>query len=201
MNCRSLWNNNGKQAMQIKFKCRCGARLRCDSRGIGRVLECPGCSAKVEVPVPSLPEVQRVLKEVPHAYPSKSTSHYLDLARQIHAHTTFNVQICKVTGYPTLAFDCVDQAKRMLRNIAVFLNDADRESIPQASPASGIVNVLASFAAGQDFGGTGTSAARSRQYQRWQNSQGNNRPSHDVDEDPFRGQVFAAIAAVESLLT
>lgn len=187
--------------MQVKFKCKCGARLRCLTSGIGQTLPCPGCSAKVAVPAPGESEVQRVLKKLPHAYPCKSSSDYLLLTQQIQANTAFNVKICDVTGHASLAFLCVDQAKRMLRNIAVFLEDADREPVAQASPATPIVMRLASLAAGQDFGGTGSADAAARQYRSWLDKQSDNQSDRNEVEHPLRGQVFSTIAALESLLT
>lgn len=88
----------------------------------------------------------------------------------------------------------------MLRNIAAFLEDADRESIPPASPATPIVMALASIAAGQNFGGISSTDATARQHKSWLDKQSDNQSDRNEVEHPLRGQVFATIAALQSLL-
>lgn len=186
--------------MRIKFKCKCGAKLRCSFHGIGSVLVCPECSGEVKVPTPGFAEVQRVLKAVPHAFPNKSAFEYLDLMQEIHAIAEYNVRVCRITKQPALAEHCVDQARRILRNIAVFLNDVEHDSARQQFCSKQIVNGLAMLAAGQRFGGEGTIDAALRRNQRWMNKQEKTESSEAQSESTLRERVFATVAAVESFL-
>jgi hypothetical protein len=188
--------------MHIRFTCKCGARLRCSVRGIGQVLPCPGCLTKVPVPAPESKEVRRALKEVPHVLPGKSGTEYLGLAKQIFLDAVFNVDLCKVTRHPDIANESVGQAKRTLRNIAVFIDDSVPVQMPQTATAEiAIVNALASVAAGHNFAGFGTARDRARDHKIWQEMLIPNENSKDLHgkQDSLRSQILAVLSAVESL--
>jgi hypothetical protein len=188
--------------MQIRFKCKCGARLRCSVRSIGQVLPCPGCTAKVSVPAPEPKEVRRVLKEVPQVLPGKSGSEYLGLAKQILSDAVFNVDFCKVTRHPDIANESIGHAKRILRNIAVFIDDSAPVQLPQnATAATAVANALASVAAGHNFAGFGTASERARDHKIWQEMAIQNESPEGIfgRQDSLREQILAILSAVDSL--
>jgi hypothetical protein len=187
--------------MQVRFKCECGARLRCSLRGIGRNLRCPGCSAVVPVPSPEPAEVQRALKEIPFALPGKSSSEYLSLAHRIYNNTKFNVDVCKMTRHRDLAFESIEQAKRTLHNIGVFIEDSDRNSVSSNDPAAtSIADALSSVAAGHNFAGIGPAAERARDHKIWQGIQDTSPTDLTRTQHPLRGQILEVLAAVKSLI-
>ena len=154
--------------MRIRFKCKCGKKLECSIHLVRQQAECPVCRLRFKVPSPPREVVQRLMKQLPYALPGCSFSVYEALITQIGNSTRSNVNLCKQLSIQDLAYDCVDDAIQILRNVESFLqhsNDglnAGDGALPEIAVAP-----LCSMAAGASFGGIGDRRSKIRTYKKW----------------------------------
>ena len=183
--------------MRLQFKCKCGTKLNCSFRGIGRILPCPVCLSEIKVPTPSRTVVQQSMKPLPHAMPDCSSIEYAALVVQIEDSARFNFRLCELTSQQELAYSCVDDAIRILRNVVTFLHHqtADPDSIACIGGNSSF-SPLSSTAAGTNFAGIGTRKSKVRQNKQWEqqkNDSAKSTPRHPLAEK--------IIASIQSLRT
>lgn len=129
------------------------------------------------------------MKAVPTAFPNCSFTDYDRLVSAIVKVVRENAALCELTSHPDLAQVCFADAVRILRNVAVFVQD-QHEASSTESQEKEIVRALASIAAGSTFCGVGDRATKLRQYKRWLAGLTDKTP---LDRHPLVHQVFEII--------
>ena len=182
--------------MRLQFKCKCGAKLKCLIQGIGHILPCPNCHSDIKVPTPPRAVVQQTLKPLPLAMPECSSIEYAALVAQIDDLTRFNLNLCKRTLQTDLAYRCVDDAIRILRNVLTFLHHKteDADSIARIGGVF-TPSPLSSIAAGSNFGGIGARKSKIRQHKKWERS--GEEPATPTPRHPLAEQVIASIQSLK----
>lgn len=192
-------NPSRVDAMRLKFKCPCGAKLDAPIRVIGRVAPCPACGAPIQVPKPPRIVVEGAMKAIPHVMPGHSLMEYAEIVEQIKELIGFNTALYKLALQEPLVDTHKDHAIRAIRNLAVYIQDRhEKTQDNRAGESRQITSSLASRAAGSNFGGVGSRKATIRSNNRWTK---NRCPAIDDSRHPLVDAVFGLIESLRSPVT
>ena len=166
-------NSSLVNIMRMSFKCSCGRRLKARLNVIGKRLPCPACNNVISIPFPSISLIRNFFDVRCSPIPNLSASNYDKMIELIRDLASLAAKLTpKNSKDENSILNLVDDSKRNLRNISVFVNDIADDAYGKTPTDPAIASGLSQMARGSNYGGIGTSETKRRQYCRWQTNHG-----------------------------